>query len=206
VEIYRESGGYPRVSPDSSGIERIATATLRGDVRFPGLRAGTVACREMLCGDPPSVFFRHGDATLYVNMKKPLLCWRCGAAIKPEQRPISRLERCRACQADLHVCRLCRHYTVRMTGFCDHDHAEPPRERERANFCQYFKPRPGAFASGEAVIDQCARDGLEALFGKTPPQPTTPARLRPEADRAREELARLFGETPADAGQGDPDG
>jgi hypothetical protein len=149
-------------------------------------------------GNPAAVFFMHGGATLYGDMKKALVCWRCGAAIKPEQRPISRLERCHACQADLHVCRQCRHYTTRMTGYCDHDHADPPRERERANFCQYFKPRPGAFAPVEGAIDQRTRDALEVLFGKNRPQPSTPARPRPELDRAQEELARLFGEVPAD--------
>jgi hypothetical protein len=131
-------------------------------------------------------------------MKKPLVCWRCGAAITPGQRPISRLERCRECEADLHVCRLCRHYNPRMTGYCDHDHAEPPLERERANFCQFFKPRPGAFTPGEREVDQTVRDGLEALFGRRSPQDPAPTRPRAAADRAREALERLFGEKPAD--------
>jgi hypothetical protein len=138
-------------------------------------------------------------------MKIPLICWRCGAVIKPAQRPISRLERCHACQADLHVCRLCRHYTTRMTGYCDHDHAEPPRERERANFCQYFKPRPGAFTPGEGAVDRRARDGLEALFGAVPTGSADPAKQRPEADRAREELERLFGAAPAGDARKIPD-
>jgi hypothetical protein len=137
-------------------------------------------------------------------MKKPLVCWRCGAAIKPEQRPITRLERCRACQADLHVCRLCRHYTTRIIGYCDHDHAEPPRERERANFCQYFTPRPGAHMPGRRAVDRRARDGLEALFGEDPAGQCSPAGQQTEADRAREELARLFGETSVDDAQETP--
>jgi hypothetical protein len=131
-------------------------------------------------------------------MKKSLVCWRCGAAIKAEQLPISRLERCHACEADLHACRLCRHYNVRMTGYCDHDHADPPRERERANFCQYFKPRPGAFAPAEQDVSQTARDGLEALFGPSSPRNAAPRRPATPAERAREELDRLFGEAPSD--------
>lgn len=125
-------------------------------------------------------------------MKKPLVCWRCGAAIKPDQRPITRLERCRACQADLHVCRQCRHYTTRLIGYCDHDHAEPPREREHANFCQYFTPQPGTRAAQQEANARRARDGLDALFGRVT-ENSEPASQRPEADRAMEELERLFG-------------
>jgi hypothetical protein len=136
-------------------------------------------------------------------MKKPLVCWRCGAAIKPDQRPITRLERCRACQADLHACRQCRHYTTRLTGYCDHDHAEPPRERERANFCQYFTPRPGARAPEGGVDARRARDGLDALFG-APAEAHDPAGRRAEADRAREELDRLFGPGSTDAARESP--
>jgi hypothetical protein len=125
-------------------------------------------------------------------MKKPLVCWRCGVAIKPDQRPITRLERCRACQADLHACRQCRHYTTRLTGYCDHDHAKPPRERERANFCQYFTPQPGPHAAQQGADARHARSGLDALFG-VPTEDFEPAGQRSEADRARQELERLFG-------------
>jgi hypothetical protein len=130
-------------------------------------------------------------------MKKPFVCWRCGAAIKPDQRPITRLERCRACQADLYVCRQCRHYTTRLTGYCDHDHAEPPRERERANFCQYFTPRPDAHTRKEDVDARHARTGLDALFGSPDGHSAEPD-PGSEADHAREELDRLFDADPTD--------
>jgi len=130
-------------------------------------------------------------------MKKPFVCWRCGAAIKPDQRPITRLERCRACQADLHVCRQCRHYTTRLTGYCAHDHAEPPRERERANFCQYFAPRPDAHVPKEDADARHARSGLDALFGAPDGDSAAPG-SRSEADRAREELDHLFDADPTD--------
>jgi hypothetical protein len=136
-------------------------------------------------------------------MKKPFACWRCGAAIKPDQRPITRLERCRACQADLHVCRQCHHYTTRLTGYCSHDHAEPPRDRDRANFCQYFTPRPGPHTPRERAEARRARDGLDALFGATA-ESSEPNGQRPEADRAREELDRLFGADPPDDASGTP--
>jgi hypothetical protein len=91
---------------------------------------------------------------------------------------------------------VCRHYTTRLTGYCDHDHAEPPRERERANFCQYFTPRPGAHAAKEGADARRVHDGLKALFG-TPAESFQPDGQRREADRAREELDRLFSAEPA---------
>jgi hypothetical protein len=135
-------------------------------------------------------------------MGKPIVCWRCGAAVKPEQRPITRLELCRRCSADLHVCRMCRSYNPRMTGHCDHDHAEPPLDRERANFCQYFKPRPGAYSTGEQDAEQGARKELDSLFGVTPgdvaaPETGTSSR-ETESDRARAEIERLFNKPPPD--------
>jgi hypothetical protein len=137
-------------------------------------------------------------------MGKPLVCWRCGAAVKPDQRPINRLEQCRRCQADLHVCRLCRSWNPRMTGYCDHDHAEPPLERERANFCQYFRPRPGAFTPVEQDADRDARKELDSLFGKPPEaahaRDASEAAGNKESDRARAELERLFGKSPRDGG------
>ncbi|MDH3872342.1 MAG: hypothetical protein OEU44_09015 [Gammaproteobacteria bacterium] len=137
-------------------------------------------------------------------MKKTLVCWRCGAAVKPDQRPINRLEQCRGCQADLHVCRLCRSWNPRMTGYCDHDHAEPPLERERANFCQYYKPRPGAFTPGEQDVDRDARKELDSLFEKppddAPAQDSNEAVGKLESDRTRAELERLFNKPSQDDG------
>jgi hypothetical protein len=137
-------------------------------------------------------------------MGKPIVCWRCGAAVKPEQRPIRRLELCRSCQADLHVCRLCWSYNPRMTGYCDHDHAEPPLDRERANFCQYFSPRPGAYSPAGHDAEQGTRKGLESLFGATPEdanaKESNTAGCETKSDRARTELEQLFNKPSQDDG------
>ena len=133
-------------------------------------------------------------------MGKPIVCWRCGAAVKPEQRPIKRLEQCRRCQADLYVCRLCRSYNPRMLGYCDHDHAEPPLDRERANFCQYFTPRPDAWTPAGNDAEQGARKELDSLFGATPVDPAAQAAdtssKETESERARAEIERLFNKPP----------
>ena len=94
-----------------------------------------------------------------------LVCWRCGASLKDLPQPITRLIQCTACSADLHVCKLCRYYNPRLHQKCDHDMAEPAREIDIANFCDYFTPRPDAYQPLEASKTDAARAQLEALFG-----------------------------------------
>jgi hypothetical protein len=130
-------------------------------------------------------------------MTKRLVCWNCGASLKSVPLPISRLARCLACRTDLHVCRLCRSYNPRVSGYCGHDLAEPARDPECANFCQYFKPKPGAYVAREYQEAETARTQLEALFGDSETQDSNAPRGEAEApstaDRAREELEKLFG-------------
>lgn len=95
-----------------------------------------------------------------------LSCWRCGAPLRRDiPRPFPRLEQCKACGADLHVCLQCRHYAPRLDNRCDHDLADPPRELDLANFCDYFIPRPGAHAPPDWAAADAARSQLDALFG-----------------------------------------
>jgi hypothetical protein len=130
-------------------------------------------------------------------MKQRIECWRCGAAVKSDQLPITRLEQCLHCHADLHACRLCRSWNPRYTSKCSHDHAEPPLDRERANFCQYFRPAPGAFRNAAAPASETARTDLEALFGNsqehTETGADTAADNKSETERARRALDDLFG-------------
>jgi len=137
-------------------------------------------------------------------MKKLIECWRCGTALKPDQLPVKRLEQCHHCHADLYVCRLCRSWNPRYTSKCSHDHAEPPLDRERANFCQYFKPAAGAFRNAGAPPEETARTDLEALFGAGPAQDSAYASVDniTETEQARRALEDLFG---GDKGNDAPD-
>jgi hypothetical protein len=128
-------------------------------------------------------------------MKKRIECWRCGTAVKADQLPLSRLEQCLHCHADLYVCRLCRSWNPRYTSKCSHDHAEPPLDRERANFCQYFRPAAGAFRTAGAPAAGTASNDLEALFGDSQEQTGagTAADNITEAEEARRALDDLFG-------------
>lgn len=93
-----------------------------------------------------------------------LVCWKCGAPIGDEPLPLSRMAECRACRAQLHVCKMCSYYDTRVAKACRETVAEEVSDKERANFCGYFQPCKNAHApSGRIVKD--ARTGLEALFG-----------------------------------------
>ena len=94
----------------------------------------------------------------------PLSCWKCGAALAEFSLPFGRAEYCRACRAELHVCRLCRFYDTTKARQCAEPVAEPVLNKERANFCGYFEPVPGRYRPTDAAGDT-ARAALESLFG-----------------------------------------
>ncbi len=103
-------------------------------------------------------------------MTAKLVCWKCGHPLRKDlPRTFPRLEQCKQCGCDLHVCRLCRHYAPRYISQCDHELAEPPRDRELANFCQYFKPDPFAYVGREQREAAQAKHQLDALFGGAVP-------------------------------------
>ncbi len=91
------------------------------------------------------------------------LCWQCGADLEALPRPYGRLARCPACRADLHVCRMCRHFDPTTAKQCREPMAEAVGDKTRANFCEWFQPRGDAY-TGEASRPKTRRE-LEALFG-----------------------------------------
>lgn len=92
-----------------------------------------------------------------------LVCWKCGAALSDLPQPLGRRAECPACRAEQHVCRLCRHYDSGRAKQCREGAADEVLDKTRANFCDWFQPRPGAFSQDKRDAD--ARSKLEALFG-----------------------------------------
>ncbi len=95
-----------------------------------------------------------------------LVCWKCGASLAALSLPLTRLDICKTCNADQHVCKLCEFYDLSKAKHCREPIAEEVRDKERANFCDYFKPRAGAFSSKQQTEAERARSELEKLFGK----------------------------------------
>jgi len=121
-----------------------------------------------------------------------LLCWRCGASLKDLPKPLTRLSQCKACGADLHVCRLCRYYNPKHFEKCDHDMAEPAREVDVANFCHYFRPTPQAYKPEEKHRADAAMHQLKALFGDEPDNNAAESEQEQELEAARARLEDLF--------------
>jgi hypothetical protein len=93
------------------------------------------------------------------------VCWRCGTGLDALSLPLTRLDECPDCQVQLHVCRMCSHFDPTITRSCREDDAEEVREKDRANFCDYFRLRNDAFDSGFAAADGKAKSQLGELFG-----------------------------------------
>jgi hypothetical protein len=118
-----------------------------------------------------------------------LSCWKCGASIAELSLPLSRLDECKKCGAELHACKLCEFYNVTVAKHCRETIAEEVKDKERANFCDYFKPRPGAYSNAGQDAASKAKSDLEALFGGANPASAEPS----AAEKAKAELEKLFG-------------
>lgn len=67
--------------------------------------------------------------------------------LPPAQRVGAR-EACPRCDADLHACRNCRFYDPSKNNQCAEPQAEWVRDKEAANYCDYFQPNPVLYARG----------------------------------------------------------
>lgn len=74
-------------------------------------------------------------------------------------------EECPHCRSDVHVCKNCQFYDPKVYNECRETSAEVVREKERANYCDYFEPRTGGLSS-ESTKD-ALRAAAEALFKKS---------------------------------------
>ena len=99
-------------------------------------------------------------------MAKHLLCWRCGASLAELSLPLRRLDACKACNAELHVCRMCVEYDTSHAHHCREPTAEEVRKKDEANFCDHFKPKPGAYVAVDRSEVDRAKSALDDLFKK----------------------------------------
>lgn len=104
-------------------------------------------------------------------MSGEIVCWKCGDPLKGLILPMSRREECSSCGADQHVCKMCEHFQDKGRGDCTEERAELVSDREKANFCDYFKPVPDAYAGGFKDKSVEAKAKLAALFGDEVEQP-----------------------------------
>ena len=94
-------------------------------------------------------------------------CANCGSPYEP---PIYRGTQCGDCGRELKTCRNCRHFEPGAPNDCREPSAEPPAEKDRANFCGWFSPAEDAGSSrgvgaGGADAADAARAAFNSLFG-----------------------------------------
>jgi hypothetical protein len=96
-----------------------------------------------------------------------LVCWQCGASLTYLSLPFTRRDLCKQCSAALHVCKLCLFYDVSKAKHCREPIADEVQDKQRANFCDYFKEKPNAYVATSQDTVQRAKLELEKLFGKS---------------------------------------
>ncbi len=72
---------------------------------------------------------------------------------------------CARCDADLHCCRNCRFYDPAKHNQCSEPQAEWVRDKEAANYCDYFQPSPALARAGRASSPaENAKKKFDSLF------------------------------------------
>ena len=138
--------------------------------------------------------------------EQELQCWNCGASLDELPRPLSRHNNCPECFNDLHCCRLCIHFRKGETVACIEERADPPVEKEIANFCEFFQPMSNAYTSGTVERRDATRGKLDALFsGRENDGPSSDTGDAPDQnpstreDDAKAKLEALFGKNKGDS-------
>ncbi|NQV71321.1 MAG: hypothetical protein HQ498_14945 [Pseudohongiella sp.] len=120
-------------------------------------------------------------------------CWKCGSELKNLLLPFSRYEECSTCNADLHACIACKNYNPAVADACREERADFVLEKDKANFCDFFKANPKPFRKQDNVEARQAKARLANLFGEgsldTEENIST---VQTEAEQALAELKRLF--------------
>ncbi|MDH3779068.1 MAG: hypothetical protein OES59_09610 [Gammaproteobacteria bacterium] len=98
-------------------------------------------------------------------MTHNLACYRCGASLSALSLPLSRRDQCPDCSADLHVCKMCVSFDNAVPRKCREDGAEDVTDKERPNFCDWFKPSDKAHDPMRKSDADAAQEALAALFG-----------------------------------------
>ncbi|MDY6398721.1 MAG: hypothetical protein SPL22_13470 [Treponema sp.] len=91
------------------------------------------------------------------------MCKKCGKPITQAQ--IFRTSTCEVCGADLHSCVNCKFYSPGSHYDCHETIDELVKDKEHANFCDYFSVAQIAPSEGTQSKSDQARAAFAALFG-----------------------------------------
>jgi len=69
-----------------------------------------------------------------------LHCYKCGKPLLESYKVlVSRSDTCSNCMADIRCCKMCQFYDPKSYNECRESTADRITEKEKANFCDYFK-------------------------------------------------------------------
>ena len=92
-------------------------------------------------------------------------CYKCSKELPYKAgTSIGRSDRCPYCNADLKVCRMCTFFDLNSYNECKEPVADRIVEKEKANFCDYFKFGAAGAGAGPSKEELLAR--ANALFKK----------------------------------------
>jgi hypothetical protein len=89
-------------------------------------------------------------------------CYKCSAELNSDT-DFGRQESCTKCGFSTHCCRNCIFFDLSKYNECAESNADRVVDKEKANFCDYFKPGNQKGAINKA---QSAKEAAEALFKK----------------------------------------
>jgi len=91
------------------------------------------------------------------------MCSFCGSPL-PEGT-IGFRDLCVTCSKELHICTHCLFYKPGVFRDCTETVPETVKDKERMNFCEYFKPDPSKVTGGKARdASDSARNSFNNLF------------------------------------------
>ena len=117
-------------------------------------------------------------------------CVFCDAELAADFR-VMRNTRCPHCDAYLHACVQCRFHEPTLHNQCLEPEAEFVRDRQKANFCEFF-----ALAGARAAAR--VEPGRSDPRGRSGPAPADTRTSEARASEARAKLEALFKKKPAD--------
>ncbi|MFP4267361.1 MAG: hypothetical protein ACLFQW_05110 [Spirochaetaceae bacterium] len=88
-------------------------------------------------------------------------CFNCGAEI---HKPVYRTTICPSCGKDAKVCKNCRFYSPGAHWDCHETIPEQVREKDRANFCDYFSLSENSPKKVKNDKDDSPRKAFDDLF------------------------------------------
>jgi hypothetical protein len=100
-----------------------------------------------------------------IALSEEIYCYNCNnQTVLSLHDRLLRSEECAKCKVMLHCCKMCIFYDSKSYNECRESNAERVVDKDKANFCSYFKVQRGPRAQGTTKNDLLS--AADALFKK----------------------------------------